>query len=165
MHAESPWAQGPSPAKTQPGLFSWSSLEQSLDEWDDLCSQLDNNWDTASSISSGSGATGTRPGSAVAVLAAAEQSGAGLQSLQSTLTTLTRMMARSQRAQALHGKATTLLARQVLGCLKGTQVDTLAKAVQVRPQHDVLLQQCRNWVHVVTQGSHSLILLSFNARA
>ena len=65
---------------------------------------------------------------------------------------MARLLARNQRAQALHGRTTTTLARQVVACMRGTEAETLAKTVQVRsalpdgvsmmhPSHDSYIAQ------------------------
>ncbi|GAX72923.1 hypothetical protein CEUSTIGMA_g378.t1 [Chlamydomonas eustigma] len=54
---------------------------------------------------------------------------------------MTEMMARSQRAQALQGQATSLLARQVISCLQGIETQELSKSVQeVRESADWIQQ-------------------------
>ena len=80
----------------------WTPLERGLDEWEVLCEQLE---DTSSS-------------------------GGDQDSVHATLRSMARMLARSQQAQALQGRTSTLLARQVVSCMRGTEAETLAKTVQ-----------------------------------
>ena len=87
----------------------WSLLESGLDEWDDLCHRMD----TDDATHHG---TGMR----------------GLDSVHDTLGHIVKLLATNQRAQAVHGRATSLMARQVISCMKGTEAEALAKTVQVR---------------------------------
>ena len=83
----------------------WTPLERGLDEWEVLCEQLE---DTSTSSSGGE----------------------DQDSVHATLRSMARMLARSQQAQALQGRTSTLLARQVVSCMRGTEAETLAKTVQ-----------------------------------
>ena len=83
---------------------SWSSLDQSLQEWESFCLEVDKKDD---------------------------QILGDQNSLHATLRCMSKLLAQNQRSQTLHGKATSLLARQVIACMQGTEARTLAKTVQV----------------------------------
>jgi len=86
-------------------MDSWSPpLDEGLTEWESFCHDLDSMDDQALEDHS---------------------------SLHATLRSMARLLARNQRSQALHGKATSLLARKVISCMQGTEAETLAKTVQV----------------------------------
>ena len=83
---------------------SWSSLDQSMREWESFCHEVDREEDQILGEHN---------------------------SLHATLRSMSKLLAQNQRSQTLHGKATSLLARQVIACMQGTEARTLAKTVQV----------------------------------
>lgn len=89
---------------------SWSSLEHGLTEWEGFCQDIDcvdsNYFEDQDSHAT----------------------------LHATLRSMARLLANNQRSQAMHGKATSLLARQVVSCMKGSETAVLKQTVQV-PVH------------------------------
>ena len=92
----------PYPADPAP---PWSEMESSLNAWEELSHRMDSD-----------AAAGTH-----------DQS----DSVPATLRQMVKLLSQSQRAQALHGRATALMARQVMSCMRGTEAESLAKTVQV----------------------------------
>jgi hypothetical protein len=92
-------------------------LEQRLNEWEELCRSITTS--ATASLSQHS------PGSKSA------EDAEGSASIFAILHQMAEMMAQSQRAQALQGQATTLLARQVISCIRDNETQ-LHKTVKVR---------------------------------